>query len=54
MPGAILDAIIAASIKKVPLPQNGSARMRSACQGVKSSSAAARVSVIGARAVSVR
>ena len=44
IPGAILAAIIAASIGKVPLPQNGSTRMRSLFHGVNMMSAAARVS----------
>ena len=48
MPGAILAAIIAASIGKVPLPQNGSTRIRSTFHGVRRISAAASVSVIGA------
>ena len=48
MPGAIFAAIIAASIGKVPLPQNGSTRIRSTFHGVRRISAAASVSVIGA------
>ena len=50
MPGAILAAIMAASIGKVPLPQKGSTRILSFFQGVKRIRAAARVSVIGALA----
>lgn len=41
-------AIIAASIGNVPLPQNGSTRIRSFFHGVSMISAAASVSVIGA------
>ena len=52
IPGAILLAIIAASMGKVPLPQNGSTKMRSFFQGVSNKSAAARFSAIGALAVS--
>ena len=48
MPGAILAAIMAASIGKVPLPQNGSTRIRSAFHGVSMISADASVSEIGA------
>ena len=48
IPGAIWAAIIAASIGKVPQPQNGSTKIRSPFQGVSISSAAAKVSVIGA------
>ena len=51
LPGAILAAIMAASIGKVPLPQKGSTRIRSFFQGVKRISAEASVSVIGAGAV---
>lgn len=53
MPGAIFAAIIAASIGKVPLPQNGSTRIRSLFHGVSMMSAAASVSVIGALLVRV-
>ena len=48
IPGAILAAIIAASIGNVPLPQNGSISIRSNFQGVSIISAAANVSDIGA------
>ena len=48
MPGAMLAAIMAASMGKVPLPQNGSTRMRSFLHGVRRISAAASVSVMGA------
>ena len=48
IPGAILAAIIADSIGNVPLPQNGSTRIRSLFQGVSIISDAANVSVIGA------
>ena len=54
MPGAIFAAIMAASIKKVPLPQKGSTRMRSARHGVSMIRAAASVSEIGALLVHVR
>ena len=48
IPGAILAPIIAASIGKVPLPQNGSTKILSLCHGVSRINAAARVSEIGA------
>ena len=48
MPGAIFAAIIAASIAKVPLPQNGSTRIRSFFHGVSIINALASVSLIGA------
>ena len=48
IPGAILAAIIAASIGNVPLPQNGSTRILSPLHGVSIISAAASVSDIGA------
>ena len=51
MPGAMFAAIMAASIGKVPLPQNGSTRIRSFLHGVSMISAAASVSEIGAFAV---
>ena len=54
IPGAIFAAIIAASMGKVPLPQNGSTRIRSLFHGVSMMRAAASVSVIGALLVSVR
>jgi len=54
MPGAILAAIMAASIGNVPLPQKGSTRIRSRFHGVIMIRAAARVSVIGALLVRVR
>ena len=54
IPGAIFAAIIAASIGKVPLPQNGSTRIRSLFHGVSMMRAAASVSVIGALLVRVR
>ena len=54
LPGAILAAIMAASIGKVPLPQKGSTRILPAFQGVSSISAAARFSAMGAFAVSLR
>ena len=54
MPGAILAAIIAASIGNVPLPQNGSTNILSLFHGVSIINAAARVSVIGALLVRVR
>ena len=54
IPGAILAAIIAASIGNVPLPQNGSTRIRSGFHGVSIINAAANVSVIGALLVNVR
>ncbi len=54
IPGAILAAIIAASIGNVPLPQNGSTRIRSGLHGVNISRDAASVSVSGALLVKVR
>ena len=45
---------LAASIGIVPLPQNGSTKIRSAFQGVSIIKAAARFSAIGAFAVSLR
>ena len=48
IPGAMSAAIMAASITKVPLPQNGSTRIRSLFQGVSRINAAASVSEIGA------
>ena len=54
IPGAMLAAIMAASMGKVPLPQNGSTRIRSRFQGVSIKRAAASVSVIGALLVRVR
>ena len=48
IPGAILAAIIAASIGNVPLPQNGSIKILSFFHGVNKIKAAANVSVIGA------
>ena len=48
IPGAIFAASIAASIGNVPLPQNGSTRIRSFFHGESIIIAAARVSVIGA------
>ena len=54
MPGAILAAIMAASMGKVPLPQKGSTRIRSGFHGVSMSRAAASVSVMGALLVKVR
>ena len=54
MPGAMLAAIIAASIGNVPLPQNGSTRIRSRFHGVSRIRAEASVSEIGAFAVSFR
>ena len=53
IPGATFAAIIAASIGKVPLPQNGSTRIRSFLQGVNIIKEAARVSVNGALLVIV-
>ena len=52
--GAIFAAIIAASIGNVPLPQNGSTRIRSGLHGVSISRDAASVSVSGALLVKVR
>ena len=49
-----VGTIIAASMGKVPLPQNGSTRIRSLFHGVSMMRAAASVSVIGALLVSVR
>ena len=54
MPGAILAAIIAASIGNVPLPQKGSTKIRSFFQGVSRISAAAKVSLMGALLTMVR
>src|SRR5699024_12622452 len=54
IPGAILAAIIAASIGNVPLPQNGSTNGCSGFQRVNKINAAANVSLIGAFAVLVR
>ena len=54
IPGAMLAAIIAASIGKVPLPQKGSTRILSRFHGVIMIRAAARVSVMGALLVRVR
>ncbi len=48
IPGAMFAAIIAASMQNVPLPQNGSTSILSACHGVSFINAAARVSEIGA------
>ena len=53
MPGAILAAIMAASMGNVPLPQKGSTRILSRFHGVRRIRAAARVSVIGALLVNV-
>ena len=54
IPGAMSAAIIAASIGKVPLPQNGSTRILSLFHGVSMISAEASVSVIGAFTVILR
>ena len=54
MPGAIFAPIMAASIGMLPLPQNGSTKMRSSLHGVNKISAAAKVSVIGALELSLR
>ena len=48
IPGAMLAAIIAASMGNVPLPQNGSTRILSLLHGVSMISAAARFSAMGA------
>ena len=53
IPGAMLAASMAASMGNVPLPQNGSTRIRSLFHGVSIIRAAARVSVMGALLVSV-
>ena len=50
----LVAAIIAASIGNVPLPQNGSTRIRSGLHGVSISRDAASVSVSGALLVKVR
>ena len=47
-PGAILSALYAASIRIVPLPQNGSQTMLSPLTWARSTIPAARVSLIGA------
>ena len=54
LPGAILAAIMAASIGNVPLPQKGSTRILPPFQGVSMISDAARFSAMGAFAVSFR
>ena len=53
-PGAIFIPIIAASMGMVPEPQKGSMSNLSGCQTLKSTNAAANVSLIGASAFSVR
>ncbi len=53
-PGAMLAAIIADSMAKVPLPQKGSTRILSFFHGVSIMSAEANVSVMGAFTVCFR